>query len=476
MPRYTAAGSLTRVAARLSPNLLLMTALELRASLGLAGIYALRMLGMFLILPVFALYATTLQGADNHTLIGLALGSYGLVQALLQLPLGMLSDKVGRKKVIYVGLLLFAAGSFVAASAHDIGWLILGRVIQGSGAISAVITALLADLTREENRTRAMAMIGMSIGTTFAVSLVLGPLLARHIGVNGIFALTGILSLMALVGVWKIIPDPVVSRFHSDAEANTKRLPAVLRNPQLLRLNYGIFALHAAQMAMFVTIPFALTSTGGLDKADHWQVYLPVVVAGFFLMVPAIIYGEKKARLKQVFVAAVALMTTAQLGMALALSSFWMIVTWLTLYFIAFNILEATLPSLISKIAPADAKGTAIGVYNTAQSIGLFLGAALGGWLYSHFGAAGVFGFTSVLMASWQLLAATMTPPKAVKTQMIHLDDDWHGDSAALSRQLLTLQGVSEVVIMPDEGVAYLKVSQQGWDETGVRRLLSSQP
>ncbi|WP_174874179.1 MFS transporter [Vogesella oryzae] len=449
-----------------------MTALELRASLGLAGIYALRMLGMFLILPVFALYAKDL-GATNHpALIGIALGSYGLVQAILQLPLGMLSDKVGRKKVIYFGLLLFAAGSFVAGNAHDITWLIIGRVIQGSGAISAAITALLADLTREENRTRAMAIIGMSIGTTFAVSLVLGPLLAKHIGVDGIFTLTGILSLLALIGVWKVIPDPVVSRFHSDAEANTKRLPAVLKHPELLRLNYGIFALHAAQMAMFVTIPFALTSTGHLDKADHWQVYLPVVVAGFFLMVPAIIYGEKKAKLKQVFVAAVALMTAAQLGMALALSSFWMIVIWLTLYFIAFNILEATLPSLISKIAPADAKGTAIGVYNTSQSIGLFLGAALGGWLYGHFGAAGVFGFTSLLMASWLLLAITMVPPKAVKTQMFHLDENWRGDSSTLSGKLLALDGISEVVIMQDEGVAYLKVAQQGWDEAGVRKLL----
>ncbi len=451
-----------------------MTALELRASLGLAGVYALRMLGMFLILPVFALYATTLPGASNHTLVGIALGSYGLVQALLQLPLGMLSDKVGRKKVIYAGLLLFAAGSFIAAQADDIYWLMLGRVIQGAGAISAAITALLADLTREENRTRAMAMIGMSIGTTFAVSLVLGPLLAKHIGVDGIFTLTGVLSLMALVGVWKIIPDPVVSRFHSDTGTNTARLPAVLRHPELLRLNYGIFALHAAQMAMFVTLPFALTSTGGLDKSEHWQVYLPVVVAGFFLMVPAIIYGEKKAKLKQVFVAAVALMTAAQLGMALALSSFWLIVVWLGLYFIAFNILEATLPSLISKIAPADAKGTAIGVYNTAQSLGLFLGAALGGWLYSHHGAGGVFGFTSLLMASWLWLSFTMTPPKAVKTQMFPIGDTWQGDVATLSRQLLAVQGVSEVVIMLDERVAFLKVAQQGWDEASARALIAS--
>lgn len=451
-----------------------MNSLELRASLGLAGIYALRMLGMFLILPVFAIYAQTLRGADNHTLIGLALGSYGLTQALLQLPLGMLSDRIGRKKVIYGGLLLFAIGSFVAAGAHDIVTLTIGRVIQGSGAISAAITALLADLTREENRTRAMAMIGMSIGTTFAVSLVLGPVLAQYIGVNGIFALTGALSLAALVGVWLIIPDPAISRFHSDTEANTKRLPAVLKNPQLLRLNYGIFALHAAQMAMFVTIPFALIKTAGLDKAHHWEVYLPVTVIGFILMVPAIIYGEKKARLKQVFIGAIAIMTAAQLGMALALDSFWQIVMWLGLYFIAFNILEATLPSLISKIAPADAKGTAIGVYNTAQSFGLFMGAAAGGWLYTHYGPAGVFGFTSVLMASWLLASFSMQAPQAVRSVMFHIGEDWQGNPQQLSQQLSALSGVSEAVVVMEDRVAYLKVSQQGWDENTVKQLVEA--
>lgn len=448
-----------------------MTKLELRASLGLAGIYALRMLGMFLILPVFALYAHQLPGGDNPTWIGLALGSYGLTQALLQLPLGMLSDRIGRKKVIYGGLAVFALGSFVAAGAHDLLTLTLGRTLQGAGAISAAVTALLADLTREEHRTRAMAMIGMTIGLTFAASLVLGPLLARLIGVPGIFALTGALSLLALVWVKFAIPDPGVSRFHSDAEANTARLPAVLRDGQLLRLNFGIFALHAAQMAMFVVIPFALIHHG-LDKAHHWQVYLPVVVAGFVLMVPAIIYGEKRHQLKKVFVAAIALMAAAQLGMTLALDSLTAIVVLLGGYFIAFNILEATLPSLISKIAPADAKGTAIGVYNTAQSLGLFLGAAAGGWLYSHGGAPFVFAFCSALMLLWLLMAITMRPPRAVRTQMLALPDGWQGNPAMLSARLRALHGVEEAVVIAAERVAYLKVAQTGWDEAGASQSI----
>ncbi|MDF0606852.1 MFS transporter [Neisseriaceae bacterium TC5R-5] len=451
-----------------------MNAIELRASLGLAGVYALRMLGMFLILPVFALYAQNLPGATNHTLIGIALGSYGLTQALLQLPLGMLSDKIGRKKVIYGGLLLFALGSFVAAGAHDIATLTLGRVIQGAGAISAAITALLADLTREENRTKAMAIIGMSIGTTFAASLVLGPLLAKYIGVNGIFTLTGVLALAALLGVWLIIPNPVISRFHSDTEAKPKRLPDILRNRALLPLNYGIFALHAAQMAMFVTIPFSLIKTAHLDKSQHWQVYLPITVIGFLLMVPAIIYGEKKGKLKQVFVGAIALMSLAQLGMAVALDSFWQIVVWLGLYFIAFNILEATLPSLISKIAPADAKGTAIGVYNTAQSFGLFLGAAAGGWLYSLYGASGVFTFTSLLMLSWLVWAARMQPPKAVRSVMYHIGEDWQGNPADLSRELNRQTGVNEAIVLLEDRVAYLKVEQKGWDEVSVKQLIQA--
>lgn len=449
-----------------------MNPLELRASLGLAGVYALRMLGMFLILPVFALYATRLPGATSPTWIGIALGSYGLTQALLQLPLGMLSDRIGRKKVIYFGLLLFAIGSFVAASAHSIGWLIAGRIIQGAGAISAAVTALLADLTREENRTKAMAMIGMSIGTTFAVSLVLGPILGHLIGVDGIFVLTGVLTLMAMVGVKYIIPNPVISRFHSDAETNSSRLRDVLHNPQLLRLNVGIFALHGAQMAMFVVIPFSLIQTAHLDKAHHWEVYLPVTVIGFILMVPAIIYGETRHRLKQVFVGAIALMTIAQLGMAFALTSFWLIVLWLTAYFIAFNILEATLPSLISKIAPADAKGTAIGVYNTAQSLGLFLGAALGGFLYSQAGSTGVFTFTGVMMLSWLLLAVTMRPPAAVKSVMFHIGENWNGNPAALSHQLARQKGVKEAIVMLDERVAYLKVAQKHWDEAAVKQLI----
>lgn len=449
-----------------------MNPVELRAAAGLAGLYALRMLGMFLILPVFAVYAGRMPGGENHALVGLAFGAFGLTQALLQLPMGMWSDRIGRKPVIYLGLALFLVGSLICAASNHIGWLILGRAVQGAGAISAAVTALLADLTREENRTRAMAMIGGSIATTFAVSLVLAPKLAEWIGLPGIFLLTAALTLIALLAVRFHIPDPAIMRFHSDAETSRARLPAVLRDPQLLRLNYGVFALHSAQMAMFTVLPLLFSQVGRLDLQDHWQVYLPVVLGSFVLMVPAIIYGEKRHQLKRVFVAAIALMLLAQLGMALWLPDLGSIVLWLALYFVAFNILEATQPSLISKIAPADAKGTAMGVYNTCQSLSLFAGSAAGGVIYQQWGATPVFVLCAVLVAFWLWLAAGMQAPRAVKTQLFHIGDNWVGEGAALSVKLRQLNGVVEAVVLTEERMALLKVRQDGWDEAGARKLI----
>jgi len=449
-----------------------MTSTELRASIGLASIFGLRMLGMFLILPVFALYAEHLPGGANHTMIGLALGAYGLTQALLQLPFGIASDKFGRKRVIYFGLILFAIGSFIAADATNIETIIVGRVIQGAGAISAAVTALLADLTREEHRTKAMAMIGGTIGVTFAASLVMGPALYQFIGMPGIFAMTGILATTALAVVKWGVPDPLISRFHADAETNPARLGGVLRDTQLLRLNFGIFSLHAAQMAMFVVLPFALRNTSNLDINHQWEVYLPVVLVSFVLMVPAIIYGETRGKLKQVFVTAVAGMLAAQLAMAASMQHFWGIVAALILYFVAFNILEATLPSLISKLAPTTAKGTAMGVYNTSQSLGLFFGGATGGWLSQHYGFSAVFMFSSGLMLMWLAAAAGMRPPPAVKTRMFHVGPMDTDRAGQLTRRLGALSGVMEAAVIAEEGVAILKVALHGWDEQGALNLI----
>jgi MFS family permease len=448
-----------------------MTPVERRASFGLAGIYGLRMLGLFIILPVFALYAERLPGGESRTLIGVALGAYGLTQAILQIPAGWLSDRYGRKPVIYAGLILFAMGSFVAASAHDIYWIIAGRVIQGAGAINAAVMALTADLTREEHRTKAMAMIGITIGITFSISLVLSPLLYQIIGVPGMFALIGALAALAMAVVAFVIPNPAITRFHSDTEASTKKLGYVLRNKDLLRLDFGIFSLHAILMSVFMQVPFILRADG-LEAARHWQVYLPVMLVAFALMVPPIIIAEKKAKMKQVFMGAVALAALAQLALMLLQHSVWGVAAALLVFFTAFNVLEATLPSLISKIAPLDAKGTAMGVYSSVQFLGAFFGATAGGFLMQHFGGDAVFVFAIGLLLLWLLVAGTMQPPAAVRTRMYHVPELDEGNALSLRRKLEQVRGVKEAMVAGAEGMVCLKVDMQGFDEAAAEQLL----
>lgn len=394
-----------------------MTPTEIRASTSLASIFALRMLGMFLILPVFSVHAKTLPGGESATLVGLAMGIYGLTQSFGQIPFGAASDKYGRKRVIIIGLLLFALGSFIAAAATDIVWVIVGRAIQGAGAISAAVTAFIADATREEHRTKAMAMVGGSIGLTFALSLIISPVMYRWIGMSGIFVLTGILSLAAIYVVAFVVP-PAPPKLDLD------RVPMseVLANGELLRLNFGVFALHVTQMAMFVVVPSALVQYAGIAVPEHWKIYLPVIVASVVLMLPAVFVGEKRGKIKHVFLGAVALMILVQGG-------FWMFMTWPTMhwaflvtlllaFFVSFNILEATQPSLVSRIAPPAAKGAALGVYNTLQALGLFCGGAFGGWLQQNVGASSVFALGVILTVVWLIIAASMKnlPRRAAKT------------------------------------------------------------
>jgi MFS family permease len=384
-----------------------MSPQERRVGASLASIFGLRMLGLFLILPVFAVYAPTLPGGADLALVGLALGAYGLTQALFQIPFGIASDLWGRKPVIVFGLLLFIIGSFVAAWAPDMHWMIVGRVLQGAGAISAAVTALAADLTREEHRTKVMAMIGSSIGLVFALSLVGAPLLYGAIGMGGLFSLTGVLALLAIVVLLKVVPA-------APRPAGHVRLPLrqVLSDPDLLKLNLGIGTLHVIQMAMFVVLPHALIEHGGLAAAEHWKVYLPAVLASFVIMVPAIIAAEKKDKMRPVFRAAIALVALVQLGLFFFGQGLVGLALCLMFFFVAFNILEATLPSLVSRTAPPLAKGAALGVYNTTQAIGLFIGGAVGGLIAQRFGDAAVFAACGGLAVIWLLVAGTMNFPK----------------------------------------------------------------
>ncbi len=376
---------------------------EIRAGGALASIFALRMFGLFLILPVFAIHAQTIPGGDDMLLVGIALGAYGLTQAMFQIPFGMASDAFGRKKVIVIGLLLFAFGSAVAALAPDIWWTIFGRVLQGAGAISAAVTALAADLTREQHRTKVMAMIGSSIGLVFAISLVAAPALYAAIGMDGLFWMTAILALAAIGLVTHVVPPAP-----PPPEGPRPPFRDVLFDSRLLRLNFGIFTLHMVQMAMFVVVPGLLLKYGDLPLASHWKVYLPAVLASFVLMVPAIIYAEKRNKVKPVFVSAIALLAATLLAMWLGSTDFTVVAGGLLSFFVAFNILEAMLPSLISRIAHPNAKGAALGVYNTTQAFGLFLGGALGGWLVKNYDADTVFIGGTAMAMLWLIAAATM--------------------------------------------------------------------
>jgi MFS family permease len=385
-----------------------MTPTERRASASLAGIFALRMLGLFLVLPVFALEARQYPGGEDPLWLGLAMGIYGLTQGLLQLPFGMASDRFGRKRVIVLGLIIFALGSFWAAAATDLTQLLLGRSLQGAGAVSAAVTALLADLTRDEVRTKAMALVGGSIGLMFALSLVVSPVLTAWIGFSGLFWLTGVMALVGVgVIIWGAPPAPPPMR-----GTGRGRLADVLVHADLMRLNLGVFVLHAVQLAMWVAVPSLLVQAG-LDKALHWQVYLPAVLLSF-LFLGVVFAMERRGHLKKVFLLSIGLIVLVQAGLlvqSLGTPGLSAMAALLLVFFCGFNALEATQPSLASRIAPRAMRGAALGVYNTLQSLGFFVGGLAGGWLVKSWGSPALFLSCGSAMLVWLLAAWSMQTP-----------------------------------------------------------------
>lgn len=386
-----------------------MTARELTSTLSLGSIFALRMLGLFLILPVFSLWAMDLPDKPPAHLVGLAFGIYGLTQGILQIPFGAASDKWGRKPVIVAGLVVFVAGSVLAALSDDITSVIIARALQGAGAVSAAVTAMISDSVRERVLTRAMAVVGASIGSTFALSLVLSPVLSRWIGVEGLFWLTAALATAGIAVMIWVVP-PVDPKIRQPADTGAGPAPgawSVVLDRQLMLLNAGIFFLHLAQMALFVVVPLRLADLG-LAQGSHWMVYLPSVLISFAFMMPAIKAAERRGAFKTLFTASIALVGASFLGFELLDGNLFSIGLLLLVFFCGFNILEATLPSLVSVNAPATSKGLALGVYNTTQSIGLFAGGAVGGWLLGHYGSDGVYVFCAALMAVWFAAAACL--------------------------------------------------------------------
>jgi len=440
-----------------------MNSSERRSVFSLSGIYALRMLGLFLILPVFALYAEELRGV-TPALVGLALGAYGLTMAAFQIPFGMLSDRFGRKPIITIGLVLFAAGSVVAAMSDSIWGVIAGRALQGSGAIAAAMMALLADLTREEERTKAMAILGIAIGMSFTLALMLGPFLNNAIGMDGIFWLTAVMALVGIGILYLLVPDIGEMHIHRDVEAIPAQFMGVLANTQLLRLDAGILLQHCIMMAMFTALPFVLRDQLGVPASEQGWFYLPVLLLSVLGMIPLIILAEKKHKMKQVFLGCVMLMVVSELILAFAHSSLMAIGFSLLLFFVAFNVLEASLPSLISRMAPADGKGTAMGVYSTSQFLGAFIGGAGGGWVNGLAGIEGVFYTCAALAGLWVFVAAGMRVPPPLSLHLLRVDVETAADEERIAAGLLAMPGVHEAKVVAEEGVAYLKVYKRDFD------------
>ena len=424
-----------------------------------------------MIYPVFADYAGHLSGATPYK-IGLALGIYGLSQGLLQIPFGLLSDKVGRKRIIILGLIIFGVGSAVAALSKSIDGVILGRVLQGAGAVGSVILALVADLTAEESRTQAMAMVGVTIGLSFMVALVAGPILAGLVGVSGIFWIMVGLALIGIAITEFIVPRPLILHVHRDAETVPAMLGSILKNTELLRLDFGILALHAMLTASFLVVPSLLHASLNVNSHNQWMIYLPVLLLSVAVMVPAIIVAEKHRRMKAVFVGAVAALAVSQFMLAAGKDNVYVLLAAITLFFAGFNVMEASLPSLITKTAPPAAKGTATGIYSSLQFFGIFIGGVVGGWVHQSMGSGAVFAMSGGIALLWLLIAATMRQPSYLTTRLMRIHDGRAVDALELAAKLRRVPGVAEAVVIAEEQIAYLKIDSRAFDSAMAQSLI----
>lgn len=445
--------------------------LERRSISALAAVYGLRMFGLFLILPVLAIYAREL-GNVTPIMMGLALGIYGVTQAIFQIPFGMMSDKFGRKPVILAGLALFIIGSLVAAISTSIEGVVIGRAIQGAGAIAAAVLALTSDLTRENQRTKAMAIIGMTIGLSFLLALVMAPWLEFFIGVRGLFVLTAILAVGAMVLIVKVVPTPVHSRNSKPQNLEVRAVPSqmlgLLKNPQLIRLDAGIFILHFVLTAMFVVVPIMMLDIG-LETIDHWRVYVPALLGSIVFMVPMIILSSRKNLLVRIFLSAVCILLFAQILLMRDPSSALALTVCLFFFFWGFNLLEAMLPSLISRVAPAASKGSAMGVYNTFQFLGVFSGGFIGGVVYGNFGTVFVFIVCALALAVWCYLIYTAPKLRLLDSLVVNVDHQAGFDCKAM---LEAVEGVEEVIIIEGESTAYLKVDKELLDHDALSKMI----
>ncbi|WP_143870824.1 MFS transporter [Catenovulum sediminis] len=447
-----------------------LTQYEKKIAAILAGIFSLRMLGLFMIMPVMAVYGQQLEGI-SPLWIGLIIGAYGLTQAVLQIPMGLLSDKIGRKPVILLGLCLFAIGSVIAAYADHVYWVAVGRFLQGTGAIASAVLALAADLTREEQRSKVMAVIGMCIGLSFAAAMVLGPLLAEKVGLSGIFAFTAVLAVLGILLVLLTVPDTVSKATNRDAIAVPGQLKALAKNPQLQKLNVGVFFLHLQLTCLFVVVPGLLVSAG-FQSQSHWMLYFPALLASFVLMAPMLIWAIKSKRETFMFKFAIVLL-------AFAMALIWLfgdqgvgLLSALIVFFAAFNYLEANLPAWVSRLAPAGQKGSAMGMFSTCQFAGAFCGGVFGGVLLQQFNATGVLLASAAIVVPWLAISQKLVLPVKTKPKVVSVQVENHQMAEQIAQKLTQIKGVEEAVVIVEEQLAYLKILPKQLDQDALNMCL----
>ncbi len=444
-----------------------MTRAERRAAAALGAVFFLRMLGLFMVLPVLPLHAGSIPGA-TPLLAGLALGGYGISQGFLQIPFGILSDRYGRKRVITAGLLVYAAGGLVAGAADTIFGIIAGRILQGTGAVAAAIMALAADVTRDGQRTQAMAYIGISIGMSFLVAFVAGPVIDAAFGMRAVFWGAAACGLGAIALLHLAVPDPPRQVHHADCQADAGSLRRVLRDGGLWRHNAGVFCLHLAMTAVFVVLPGALRDHAGLPTDRHWALYLPVLVGSVAIILPWLRGTGDGRREKAIVLGSIAMLTLATAGFALGYRSLAGLAVLLTLYFAAFNLLEALLPALVSRAAPLAARGTALGVYATSQFIGSFTGGVLGGALMGIGGPVAVFAGAALVGAAWLGIAASLPASAPLRREVVAVGSLDAEAAVALQARLVQVAGVADAAVVVEEGVAYLLVDPRRIDRSAL--------
>lgn len=449
-----------------------MNSLEKRAIIGLGGIFALRMLGLFMIVPVFSVYGTQYAHATPF-LIGLAIGVYGLGQALFQIPVSLLADKLPRKPIIIAGLLVFALGGIICALATDIYTVILGRFIAGSGAVSAVVMALLADVTREQHRTKAMATMGLTIAMSVMVAFGLGPFLTHVLDISGLFWVTVVSAFLA-IGLLFIVPTPTRVLKHNLANYSVKQqFIDVLKISDINRLHIAVFALHLSMTAMFTLLPQQFSKVLGLTVAQQGYVYLPLLLVGFMIAVPLIVIAEKRRKMRPIFLASLATLVLGLGVLAVASQASIGLILGLGIYYIGFNSLEATIPSWISKKAPVANKATAMGINSSAQFLGAFAGGALGGMLLAQSASVAWAVLAVITLVALGLIFPINSPPYLTSLTLTLPQilpqgfDNWTN----FSHQVTSLAGVEELVMMQKEGIAYLKVDKSQLDENTRHQL-----